>query len=283
MRIRIAEVSGFCFGVERVIELVERKSKESPVDTLGPLIHNPVVVRELERKGIKAISSLKETEKKVVVIRAHGVPPEVYREAERLGIQLCDGTCPFVKIVQNMAKKLYENGYEVVVVGKKHHPEVIGVAGYTEGKAHVVSSPEEARSIPLKKKRVGVVVQTTFRFDIFSSCVEELMKRVHEVKVFNTRCSDTDRRQKAAIKLAREVEVMIVVGGRNSSNTRRLFELVEKQGVKTYHIERPDELVPEWFIDIKEAGIVSGASTPQRVVDEVVNKIKSFEKLKAHS
>jgi 4-hydroxy-3-methylbut-2-enyl diphosphate reductase len=278
MEIKIAEVSGFCFGVERVIEMVEKKSRETPVDTLGPLIHNPVVVRELEKKGVKAISSLEETEKKAVVIRAHGVPPEVYKKAEKLNISLFDGTCPFVKIVQNMAKRLYEDGYEVVVVGKKHHPEVIGVVGYTEGKAHVVSSPEEARKIPLKKKRVGVVVQTTFRFDIFAKCVEELMKRASEVRVFNTRCSDTDRRQEAAIKLAKEVEVMIVVGGKNSSNTRRLYELTEKQGVRTYHIESPDELEPVWFKGVEKVGIIGGASTPQRVVEEVVERIKGFDR-----
>jgi len=277
MRIKIADVSGFCFGVERVIELVEKKSKETPVDTLGPLIHNPVVVRELEKKGVKAVSSLKETKKKAVVIRAHGVPPDIYREAENLNINLFDGTCPFVKIVQNMAKKLCEDGYEVVVVGKKHHPEVIGVVGYTNGKALVVSSPEEARSIPLKKKRVGVVVQTTFRFDVFAKCVEELMRRAHEVRVFNTRCSDTDRRQEAAIKLAKEVEVVIVVGGKNSSNTRRLYELTEKQGVKAYHIESPDELKSSWFNGVEEVGIIGGASTPQKVVEEVVERIKSFE------
>lgn len=277
MRIRVARVSGFCFGVKRVIDLVEKISKREEVDTLGPIIHNPVVVAELENRGIRAVEKVEDTNKKALIIRAHGVPPDVYERAKERGIKLYDGTCPFVKNVQEMAKSLHEEGYEVVVVGKKNHPEVIGVVGHTNGSAVVVTTSEEARTVPLKKKRVGVVVQTTFRFDELIEILRELLKRTYELRIYNTRCADTDRRQQAAIELASQVDVMIVVGGKNSSNTRRLFELSQKVGAKAYHIETPDELKREWFKGVQDVGVIGGASTPQWLVESVVEKIKSFD------
>ncbi|MGH8103692.1 MAG: 4-hydroxy-3-methylbut-2-enyl diphosphate reductase [bacterium] len=272
----MARVSGFCFGVERVVQMTEKASKNQPVDTLGPIIHNPFVVKEFEDKGVRAVMALNETDKTAVIVRAHGVPPAFYDEARQRGIKLLDGTCPFVKDVQHAAEKLYKEGYEVVIVGKKDHPEVKGVLGYVSGDAHVVGSAEEAQALKITKEKVGVVVQTTFRYDIFSQCVDALMHKAPEVRVFNTRCEDTDQRQIAAEELASEVHVMIVVGGKDSSNTHKLWELAMKKGARAYHIESAAELDPAWFNGVEEVGVVGGASTPHSIVQAVVSRIESF-------
>ncbi len=273
----MARVSGFCFGVERVVQLTERALTRGPLDTLGPIIHNPAVVKSFENRGVKPVSSLEETEKKTLVVRAHGVPPDFYREARQKGVALLDGTCPFVKDVQKAARKLQDEGYEVVIVGKKDHPEVRGVLGYVQGKASVISSPEEVQSLPLQNQKVGVVVQTTFRMDTFTECVIELMKMAKEIRVMNTRCSDTDERQAAAVELASRVEVMIVVGGKDSSNTRKLYELSQKQGARAYHIESPEEIQPQWFTGANEVGVIGGASTPHSIVQQVVEYIQRLQ------
>jgi len=276
MRVRVARVSGFCFGVERVVQLTEKALSRGPVDTLGPIIHNPTVVKDFERRGVMPVASLEETEKKTLVVRAHGVPPDFYPSARQKGITLLDGTCPYVKDVQKAAKKLQEEGYEVVIVGKKDHPEVRGVLGYVQGKAYVISSPEEVKCLEFQNEKVGVVVQTTFRMDTFTECVNELMKKAKEVRVMNTRCRDTDERQAAAVELASQVEVMIVVGGKDSSNTRKLFELSQKQGARAYHIETPEEIQPQWFTNAQEVGVIGGASTPHSIVQQVVERIQNL-------
>jgi len=277
MKVRIAKVSGFCWGVERILKIAEEEKKKKPFDTLGPLIHNPIVIKSLEEKGMRPVKSLDQTAKKRILIRAHGVPPEIYEEAKRKGIEIIDGTCPYVRKVQKLAEKLVRDGYQVVVIGKKDHPEVVAVVGYTNGQAAVISTPDEAEGFEPSKKRIGIVVQTTFRYDIFSECVKELLKKAAEVKIFNTRCSDTDRRQKEAIDLSSKVDVMIVVGGRSSSNTMKLLELSEAKGRKAYIVESPEELRKEWFEGVKEVGVIGGASTPIEVVREVVKKVEKFD------
>ncbi|MHA2621155.1 MAG: 4-hydroxy-3-methylbut-2-enyl diphosphate reductase [bacterium JZ-2024 1] len=277
MRVRVAKISGFCFGVERVIALAQRAENRGDFDTLGPIIHNPFVVKQLEEKGIHAVSSLAETKKGTLLIRAHGIPPTAYQEARKRGIRLLDGTCPYVKDVQKAAMKLREEGYRVVIVGMKDHPEVKGVLGYVNNEATVVSTPEEAESLAIgRNEKIGVVVQTTYRLDVFQSIVATLLARAEEVRAFNTRCSDTDDRQAAALELASEVDVMVVVGGKNSSNTHKLYELSEKAGARAYHIESPDEIQEEWFAGVKEVGVIGGASTPPEIVDAAVARILSF-------
>jgi (E)-4-hydroxy-3-methyl-but-2-enyl pyrophosphate reductase len=277
MRVRVAKISGFCFGVERVIDLARRAENKGDFDTLGPIIHNPFVVRQLEEKGVRAVSSLSETTKETLLIRAHGVPPEIYREARERGIRLLDGTCPYVKDVQKAAVQLRSEGYRVIIVGMKDHPEVKGVLGYVQNEATVVSTPDEARALSIADgEKIGVVVQTTYRLDVFQEIVSILLARAAEVRAFNTRCSDTDDRQAAALELASQVEVMVVVGGKNSSNTHKLYELSQKAGARAFHIESPDEIRPEWFEDVQEVGVVGGASTPPEIVEEAVSRILSF-------
>lgn len=265
--------------MERVIELARRAEKKGDFDTLGPIIHNPFVVKQLEEKGIRAVSSLSETKKKMLLIRAHGIPPEAYPEARKLGVQLLDGTCPYVKDVQKAAVQLRKEGYRVIIVGMKDHPEVKGVLGYVNQEATVVSTPQEAQELPIEpNEKIGVVVQTTYRLDVFQSIVSILISRANEVRVFNTRCSDTDDRQAAAIELASEVEVMVVVGGKNSSNTHKLYELSQKAGARAYHIESPDEICEEWFDGVEEVGVIGGASTPPEIVDATVERILALDR-----
>ncbi len=280
MEIKIAEESGFCFGVKRALELIDKYlARGIEFDTLGPLIHNRFVVEELKKKGIKPIDNLEQTTKKYVMIRTHGVPREVYEKARKLGITLIDATCPFVRKAQEAARRLSEEGYLVIVVGMKNHPEVLGILGNIEkGEAYVVGDPSEMDKLNLKGKKVGFVSQTTSRFDLLASCVTKALKVAEEIKIINTRCRTTERRQEAALKLAKNVDIMLVVGGRNSSNTKRLFELVSTVCPRSFHIESPEELRKEWFKGVERVGVAAGASTPYWLVEKTVETIKNFTK-----
>ncbi len=277
MKITIVEGSGFCFGVQRAMDMIEKAYEEGlRFDTLGPIIHNPFVVKDLESRGIRAVDSLDQTDKKIVVVRTHGVPPEVYEEAEKKGIKLLDTTCPFVFNAQSAARRLVEEGYDpVIVVGKKEHPEVIGILGHAWNKPVVVGSPEEVEKLNIANRRVGILSQTTMTFDLFASCVRAAMKYAKEVHVINTRCATTERRQKATMEVAQKVDVMVVIGGKNSSNTKRLHEIASKY-TRSYHIEHPDELKEEWFDGVENVGVAAGASTPPWLIEAVVKRIKEI-------
>ncbi len=277
MEIKIARVSGVCFGVERVLNLAEKAKAKGEFDTLGPIIHNPQVVEQMEKEGVRVISDLRETERKTVLVRAHGLPPQSYQLARKLGIRILDGTCPYVKDVQNTAKAFHQKGWDVVIVGMKEHPEVVGVLGYVEGKAVVVSSPADVVELPEKPGPVGIVVQSTFRQDNFARCVLHLITRYAEGVAVNTRCEDTDERQKAVIELAKEVEVLFVVGGKHSSNTKKLHELACQNGCISYHIERAEDIQPEWVRNVQKVGIIGGASTPNWIIEKVIQHLRSLE------
>jgi len=279
MEVKIAEVIGFCFGVKRAIEIALKAIKEGEeVYTIGPLIHNIEVIKELEKKGIKIANSIEEIKGEKIIIRAHGVPPNFYEEAKKLEKKLYDGTCPYVKLVQNLAKKLFKEGYEVIIIGKKEHPEIKGVMGYIENKGIVISSPKEVKNLNIKNKRIGVVVQTTFREDLFKKIINEILSKSFETKIFNTRCPDTRLRQEKTIELAKESDLMIIVGGKDSSNTRRLFEISKKYSKFAYHIERPEEIKREWFKGVKKVGIAGGSSTPREIVLKVKEIIENIDK-----
>jgi len=275
--VKLTPEYGFCFGVKRALEIARKKLEEGiSFDSLGPIIHNDFVVKELEEKGVKVVNSLKESSKGHVLIRTHGVPPEVYKEAKKLGKSIIDCTCPFVAHAQKWAKKFYEEGYVVVVVGKKDHPEIVGIVGHTDGNAIVVSSSSEIDLNLIKNKKVGVVAQTTARLDMVEDVVKALLEDASEVRYANTRCNTTQKRQEQVEKLAEEVEVMVVVGGKNSSNTKRLYEIAAKKCKKAYLIESPDEISPDWFYNVKTVGVTGGASTPPEIVLQVYEKIKNL-------
>jgi len=280
MRIRIAEEAGFCFGVQRALDIIARsRSEGKELSTLGPIIHNPQVVESLSRQGIESIDDLSEAKTPYVVVRSHGVPPEIYEEAKKRGKEIIDATCPFVKTAQDVARLLASEGYQVVVVGKEYHPEVMGLVGHAGGRATVVDDPAAVSGV-LFSRRIGVLAQTTMRYEIFAEVVSELLKKAREVRAFNTICYTTRRRQESTRELARQVDLMIVVGGKNSSNTTRLYEICADMGVTTHHIEGPDEIDPNWLEGIQEVGITAGASTPPDVVKEVVAKLEDMARIK---
>jgi 4-hydroxy-3-methylbut-2-enyl diphosphate reductase len=228
--------------------------KGVPVRTLGPIIHNPQVVQALADKGASTIDSLDEMPAGgTVIIRTHGVAPEVYQQAERQNLTVVDATCPLVTLVQNRAKQLVSEGYHLVIFGNPKHPEVIGTLGHAGGHATVVERPEDARTVKLANKKVGVVVQTTQETERLSEFLSYLAPRCKELKVFNTICNPTIERQEAARDLAKEVQVMIVVGGKNSSNTRHLATVCRQEGAATYHIEEPSEVDPSGLLESRRS------------------------------
>jgi (E)-4-hydroxy-3-methyl-but-2-enyl pyrophosphate reductase len=279
MNIRKAVHAGYCWGVERALDIVTDTAAGHPgetVRTLGPIIHNPHVVQSLEEKGVQSVNGLDEMTEGTVIIRTHGVPPETYEQARAQGLNVVDATCPLVTLVQNKAKQLVQEGYHLVIFGNPHHPEVIGTIGHAGGKATVIERPADVENVQLPK-RVGVVVQTTQEIELLAELLSQLAPRCKELKIFNTICNPTIERQEAARELARDVQVVIVVGGKNSSNTRHLAEVCREEGAVAYHIEDAAELDPVWVKGVENVGITAGASTPGWLMDQVIERIEQIE------
>ena len=281
VKIIVAEHAGFCFGVKRAINIAENLLRDERVNifSLGPLIHNPQEVKRLEEKGLVLLQDENKIPRGAkVIIRSHGIPPQREREFLSKGVELIDATCPFVKAVHEAVIKLCKEGYFVVLVGEKNHPEVIGTLGYLQecgGKGIVVESKEDLVDV-LGKDRVGVVAQTTQREEFFKEVVGELALWTRELKVINTICNATSERQEDVYKLAPNVDVMIIVGGKNSGNTRRLYEIAKSLNPNSYHIETKDELKKEWFEKAQRVGVTAGASTPDWIIRDVVEAIEKM-------
>ncbi|BBB92973.1 MAG TPA: bifunctional 4-hydroxy-3-methylbut-2-enyl diphosphate reductase/30S ribosomal protein S1 [Methylomusa anaerophila] len=277
MDIFLAKHRGFCYGVKRAIDLaIKSLENAEPVYTLGPIIHNPQMVRHLKDKGIEVADTVEEIAKGTIIIRSHGVGPDIFAKAKEKQLTIVDATCPHVKKAQQAASRLTQNGYQVVVVGERNHPEVQSILEWTHNKALVIENSAEARNIAFFP-RLGVVAQTTFSAGEFNTIIDILETKCDELNVERTICMATDQRQQAAIQLAGEIDVMVVVGGRNSANTSRLAEICESAGCKAYHVETAEELRPEWFHGVKKAGITAGASTPDWIIEEVNNQMTQFQ------
>ncbi|KAB2954625.1 bifunctional 4-hydroxy-3-methylbut-2-enyl diphosphate reductase/30S ribosomal protein S1 [Heliorestis acidaminivorans] len=277
MQVFLAEHAGFCFGVQRALDKVEEElQKNGDVATYGPLIHNPQVVERLAQQGVKVIQTFHEDNPNRVVIRSHGVGPEVYGLAEQRDFELIDATCPFVKKVQKAAQRFTEEGYQVVVAGDQEHPEVQGIVAWTGGKALVIANQKEAEALNLEGK-VALIAQTTLKESTLREIALVLgQKEGLHLEVENTICSATAKRQTAAQKLVEQVDVMVVIGGHNSSNTKKLAQICREAGVPTYHIEKPEELDCQCFQGIQKAGITAGASTPHWIIEEVVQRMSDW-------
>lgn len=274
IKVKLAKTAGVCFGVERALQISEKalNEKSGPLSSLGPLIHNPQVVEKLSERGLEVASDL-ESIKGSVVFRSHGVPIETETAARQLGINIIDATCPLVKVPQRLARKLSLEGYYVVIVGDENHPEVIGVRSYVEdGRVVVVKDASEIGKIPDCEK-VGVICQTTLKKATVEEVVEKCRSRFAEVKFQNTICSATKDRQDAAYELAREVDCVVVIGGRNSSNTQKLFGICQDLAPKAFLIETEEELQKEWFVGLESVGITAGASTPHELIEKVRQKV----------
>lgn len=279
MKVIIAKRAGFCFGVKRATQMAfEAAGKDNKTYTLGPIIHSPQVVQKLEEMGVKVVKDLDKTDSGTIIIRSHGVLASEMDEAVQKQLEIVDATCPFVKKAQEHVKSLSEAGYGVVVVGDADHPEVQGIVSYGGDKVFVVGSGEEVKSLP-KMNKIGVVAQTTQSFENLKNVVSECLLRGGEIRVFNTICDATAVRQEEAKELACQVDCMLVVGGFNSANTRRLAEVCVEIQPRTYHIETAAEIDPNWFKDDERIGVTAGASTPKWIIDEVVSRIEALNKI----
>lgn len=274
MKIILAKRAGFCFGVKRATQMAfEAAGKEQNTFTLGPIIHSPQVVQKLEEMGVGVVKDLSGVADGTVIIRSHGVLASEMEEAHEKQLEVVDATCPFVKKAQEHVKYLSEAGYDVLVVGDADHPEVQGIVSYGQEKVYVVASGEQVRKLP-KMGKMGVVAQTTQSFDNLKSVVTECLRRGGEVRVFNTICDATAVRQQEATELAHQVDCMIVIGGYNSANTRRLAEICTEIQPKTYHIETASEIDCSWFQEVETVGVTAGASTPKWIIDEVMDRLE---------
>lgn len=274
--ITVADHAGACYGVQRALDLVQKVAREAsgPVHTLGPLIHNPQVVEGLAREGVTVVDDVPERAGSTLVLRTHGVVPQVEACARERGLTVVDATCPYVKRVHHAAERLQEQGYQVIVVGEAGHPEVEAILGHAPG-AVAVAGVGELEGLELAK-RVGVVVQTTQAKATLDAVVSQLTARASEVCVVNTICAATSERQQAARELASVSDVMVVIGGRNSANTTRLASICQASCSETHHIETCDELEASWFSDASRIGVTAGASTPTAQIDELVGRIESL-------
>ncbi len=278
--ITVADEAGACYGVNRALQMVQEAAAEArdkgtgPINTLGPLIHNPTVVSQLEAQGIGVADHATDKPGGTLLLRTHGVTPAEEAAASKAHDQVLDATCPFVIRAHNAAEKLTREGYQVIVLGEAGHPEVEGTVGHAPD-ALVVSIPEDLASATIHRK-VGVVVQTTQSRKNLRLLVEALIGRCEELRVIDTICEATTLRQAAAARLAKESDAMVVIGGRNSANTTRLAQICSESCKDTHHIELPTELEATWFQDALRIGITAGASTPQSQINAVVARIQEL-------
>ena len=282
MNIAVSKHSGFCFGVKRAVDMAlkEAENNKSCVYTLGPIIHNSFVVDYLESKGVVAVDSVADVDNGVLVIRSHGVGRDVYKQAEEKGLRVVDATCPYVKKIHQIVNEYSANGYITIIVGKADHPEVLGIKGWALSETYVIYDTSDIQNIPFDQKQFKfcVVAQTTADVAHFNMMVAEIKKAAPETLVFNTICSATAQRQSAAEELASNADMMIVIGDNKSSNTKRLYELCKKHCNNTYAVQSAADVI-NISEGIDKVGIVAGASTPDWVIKEVIEKMTEEQKI----
>jgi 4-hydroxy-3-methylbut-2-enyl diphosphate reductase len=275
MKIKLAKNYGFCFGVKRAIKIAESAQNAS---TIGPLIHNNEEISRLEKnfnvKTLEDISQLEGTQK--AIIRTHGIPKQDLEFLRSQKVDIIDATCPYVTKPQNICEKMSKEGYDIVIFGDESHPEVKGVKSYAKGRVHVVLHAEELAKLALGS-RIAVVSQTTRKIEEFKAIVNYLITHYKEVRVFNTICNATFENQDAARELSKEADVMIVVGGKNSSNTKQLLHIAKEFCQDSYLVESDCELEEGWFMGKELCGITAGASTPDWIIEKIIEKISNFK------
>ena len=278
LSIRVSDSAGFCWGVERALQLTLEAAENAPqpVNTLGPLIHNPGVIADLQTKGVGVVSDPSQAGGGTVILRSHGVPRDIKQRLSSSGASVVDATCPFVTSAQEKAAGLAEAGYAVIILGDRDHPEVLALRSYAGADSLVVQSPADLPA-KLPGRRIGVVVQTTQSHDRLSELVAHLAPRAKELLVHNTICSATEQRQADAVGVASEVDAVVVVGGRDSGNTLRLAELCAAKQPNTHHVESAAELEPDWFRGTRVVGVTAGASTPAEQIEAVVAALREIE------
>lgn len=281
MQIKVAKSAGFCFGVQRAVDTVYEQVEKgiTPIYTYGPIIHNEVVVQDLEEKGVQVLNSREELEQLTegtVIIRSHGVGKEIYDLIQSRGLNCVDATCPFVKKIHRTVEKESAAGRQIIIIGNDKHPEVEGIKGWCHTPALVIESAEQAEGCMIPESvPICVVSQTTFNYKKFQDLVEILHKKRYDKIVVNTICNATEERQTEARQIAGEVDAMIVIGGSHSSNTQKLFEICRKECENTYFIQTVRDLDMEVLRSTGLVGITAGASTPKKIIEEVQTKCQN--------
>ncbi|MFT4104532.1 MAG: 4-hydroxy-3-methylbut-2-enyl diphosphate reductase [Lacrimispora sp.] len=281
MEVIVAKTAGFCFGVKRAVDQVYEQLKRNdnkPIYIYGPIIHNEEVVRDLEEKGVKVIHCEEELDglsDAVVVIRSHGVGKRVYDIMEEKGIEIVDATCPFVKKIHRIAMEQNEAGRRLIIVGNENHPEVQGIKGWGNDNTLVIETPEQALSLPVSEgEKLCIVSQTTFNYNKFQDLVEKISETSYDILVLNTICNATQERQVEAKRIASEVDAMIVIGGKSSSNTQKLYDICRRECKNTYYIQTLGDLDPDCGNSVRSVGITAGASTPNYIIEEVHTNVR---------
>jgi len=279
MEILVADKAGFCMGVERALATVMGAIREGRgrIYTYGPLIHNQQVVDYLESLGVHVADRIEDIPSgSRVVVRSHGIGPTELARLQERNLEIIDATCKFVINAQRMASELYREGYKVIILGLKEHPEVKALRDFVHDEALIASSLDELPTFENPPEKLGVICQTTLNTEFFEHAIERLRAQVPNLVVRNTICDATAKRQEAAREIAGKVDAMVVIGGRHSSNTRKLTDICRDRGVDTYHIETPDELRKGWFLGRRRVGVTAGASTPDWMLEEVIRAIQRF-------
>jgi 4-hydroxy-3-methylbut-2-enyl diphosphate reductase len=278
MEIIVAKYGGFCFGVKKAVNtamaVTESAESSRPIYTFGPLIHNKNVVQKLEANGAVVIESLDEISEGTVIVRSHGVAESFYTQAEEKELTVVDATCVFVKKVHKIVKKYDALGYQIIILGNRNHPEIIGINGWCKNEASIISTLEELKCLDLTTKPICVVAQTTLNTDLWAVLTEYIKETATEYKLYNTICSATKQRQDEVREIARIVDCMIIIGGKNSSNTQKLLEIAKEYDIFTKHIEESSEINVKFIKKYDKIGIVAGASTPDWIINEVIHKLK---------
>jgi 4-hydroxy-3-methylbut-2-en-1-yl diphosphate reductase len=274
MKIVLAQRAGFCFGVKRAATMAfEAADEHRHICSLGPIIHSPQLVKRLEEKGVQVVRRVADIHSDAVIIRSHGVTAGEMREVLDRGLTVVDTTCPFVKKAQDHAAQLGREGYGVVIVGEEDHPEVQGIVSFAgAGEVFVVSDSAQAEKLP-RRNKLGVVAQTTQAFDNLRQVTTICLEKSKELRIFNTICDATLVRQNEAMAIAREVDLMLVIGGQNSANTSRLASICAEIQPRTYHVETAGQIQAHWFAGVASVGVTAGASTPRWLIEEVVERV----------
>ena len=275
MEITVAKSAGFCFGVQRAVDSVYKELEENSgkIYTFGPIIHNEQVVEDLNKKGIEVIDTveqLKEIKEGTVVIRSHGVAKEIYDILEQQKLKIVDATCPFVKKIHNIVLDESNNGKTIIIIGNDNHPEVEGIKGWVNGEVIVINKEEQIEKLSLPEQtKACIVSQTTFNHNKFKYLVEIIRKKGYDITVVNTICNSTHVRQVEAQKISSKVDGMIVVGGKNSSNTQKLYDICRNECENTFYVQTVKDLNLHELKSLKSIGITAGASTPKNIIEEV--------------
>ena len=279
MEITVAKSAGFCFGVKRAVNTVYNAAKsDKKVYTYGPVIHNDEVIKDLERQGVKVINNIEELnllDGGTIVIRSHGVSEEVYNRMINTHFNVIDTTCPFVLKIHKIVKESSMAGRKIIVIGDARHPEVEGIVGWSSTPAEVICENEQAESLSFPPdEKLCIVAQTTFNYKKFKELVEIISKKGYDIIVLNTICNATEERQSEAMQLARESDAVVVIGGKQSSNTRKLYEISKKECENTYYIQTLSDLDLKQFKSFRRVGITAGASTPNQIIEEVHTNVR---------